>query len=194
MGNGEISKRVVIISVILFISAFGFALVSESTRSQGSLIFVNEIVKYDDGTYDCVYRGNLSIAFAAVTLLLLLVAQLIVTITTGCLFFARSAYKHGAVRTYAIVAFIISWLVFAIAFLCLIVGAIANHVHTNGHTTCEEVKSAVFAVGAAFTFLTMLMSILYYILISKASILAMPYAAGGPAYGGPPSVGLATYA
>ncbi len=66
-------------------------------------------MNYDDGTYDCVYRGNLSIAFAAVTLLLLLVAQLIVTITTGCLFFARSAYKHGAARTYAIVAFIISW-------------------------------------------------------------------------------------
>ncbi|CAK9276379.1 unnamed protein product [Sphagnum jensenii] len=193
MGNGEISKRVVIISFILFITAFGFALVSESTRSK-----VIETVRYDDGTYDCVYRGNLSIAFAAVTLLLLLVAQLIVTITTGCLFFARSAYKHGAVRTYAIVAFIISWLAFAIAFLCLIVGAIANRVHiNNGHTTCEEVKTAVFAVGAAFTFLTMLMSILYYVLISKASISAMPYGANGPAYGGqgnPPSVGLATYA
>jgi hypothetical protein len=85
----------------------------------------------------------------------------------------------------------------AVAFLSLILGAIANRVHINGDTTCEEVKSAVFAVGAAFTFLTMLMSILYYILISKASISAVPYGAGGPAYGGqgnPPSVGLATYA
>jgi hypothetical protein len=64
--------------------------------------------------------------------------------------------------------------------------------------TCEELKSAVFAIGAAFTFLTMLMSILYYILISKASISAVPYGTGGPAYygghGNPPSVGLATYA
>jgi hypothetical protein len=88
-------------------------------------------------------------------------------------------------------------LFFVVAFLSLIIGAIANRAHTNGDTSCEELKSAVFAVGAAFTFLTMLMSILYYILISKASISAVPYGAGGPAYGGqgnPPSVGLATYA
>jgi Na+-driven multidrug efflux pump len=88
-------------------------------------------------------------------------------------------------------------LFFAVAFLFLIVGAIANHAHSHANVTCEQLKSAVFAVGAAFTFLTMLMSILYYVLISTASISALPYGAGRPAYGGhgnPPSVGLATYA
>ncbi len=74
-----------------------------------SWLQVTSVTIYPDGTFECFYRGKSSIAFAAVALLLLLVAQLIVTITTRCLCCARSAYKHGAVRTYAIVAFIISW-------------------------------------------------------------------------------------
>ncbi|CAK9276381.1 unnamed protein product [Sphagnum jensenii] len=179
MGNGEMSKLVVVISLILFITAFGFALGAESKRSK-----VTSITIYPDGTFGCLYRGKSSIAFAAVALLLLLVAQLIVTITTRCLCCARSAYKHGAVRTYAIVAFIISWVFFATAFIFLIVGAIENHKHlTKPENVCAaELKSTVFALGAAFTFLTMLMSELYYILICKASISAEP-----------PSVGLAGY-
>jgi hypothetical protein len=71
---------------------------------------------------------------------------------------------------------------FATAFIFLIVGAIENHKHlTEPKNFCAtELKSTVFALGAAFTFLTMLMSELYYILICKASISAAP-----------PSVGLA---
>jgi hypothetical protein len=72
----------------------------------------------------------------------------------------------------------------AAAFFFLIVGAIANHEHlTRQNNICAmKLKSTVFALGAAFTFLTMLMSELYYILICKASISAVP-----------PSVGLAGY-
>ncbi len=71
---------------------------------------------------------------------------------------------------------------FATAFIFLIVGAIENHKHlTKPKNVCAaELKSTVFALGATFTFLTMLMSELYYILICKASISAAP-----------PSVGLA---
>ncbi len=60
---------------------------------------------------------------------------------------------------------------FATAFIFLIVGAIENHKHlTKPKNVCAaELKSTVFALGAAFTFLTMLMSELYCILIYKAS-------------------------
>jgi hypothetical protein len=73
---------------------------------------------------------------------------------------------------------------FAAAFFFLIVGAIANHEHlTRQKNICAlRLNSTVFALGAAFTFLTMLMSELYYILIWRASISAVP-----------PSVGLAGY-
>jgi hypothetical protein len=72
----------------------------------------------------------------------------------------------------------------AAAFFFLIVGAIANHEHLTGQNNiCAiELKSTVFVLGAAFTFLTMLMSELYYILICMASFSTMP-----------PSVGLAGY-
>jgi hypothetical protein len=192
MGNGRVSKLVVVISFVFFIIAFGLALGSEFKRSK-----VTKIDNNSDGTLECYYSGNISTGLAVAALLFLVVAQLFVTITTRCLCCATSAYKPGAARTFAVVAFIFSWLFFAVAFFFLIVGAIANHAHIHADVTCEELKSAVFAIGAAFTFLTMLMSILYYILISKASISAVPYGAGGPAYGGhgyPPSVGLATYA
>jgi hypothetical protein len=49
------------------------------------------------------------------------------------------------------------------------------------------VKKSIFAAGAALTFITMLLTELYYVLISKASSSA----AGS--FGGP-SVGMATYA
>ncbi|KAH8957257.1 hypothetical protein BDL97_07G082800 [Sphagnum fallax] len=189
MVNVEVSKLVVIISFVFFIIAFGLAVGAEYKRSK--------VTNIDYNTLDCYYSGNISTGLAVAALLFLVVAQLFVTITTRCLCCATSAYKSGAAHIFAIVAFVFSWLFFVVAFLSLIIGAIANRAHTNGDTSCEELKSAVFAVGAAFTFLTMLMSILYYILISKASISAVPYGAGGPAYGGqgnPPSVGLATYA
>jgi len=72
----------------------------------------------------------------------------------------------------------------AAAFFFLIVGAIANHkdLARQNNICALKLSSTVFALGAAFTFLTMLMSELYYILICKASISAVP-----------PSVGLAGY-
>jgi hypothetical protein len=64
----------------------------------------------------------------------------------------------------------------AAAFFFLIVGAIANNKDLTGQNNICALKldSTVFALGAAFTFLTMLMSELYYILICKASISAVP--------------------
>jgi hypothetical protein len=83
-------------------------------------------------------------------------------------------------------------LVFILAFLILLVGATANKIHTQGYynrnVTCQQVKKSLFIAGAFLTFITMVLSELYYILISKASSFAAPY--GGP----PPPIGLATYA
>ncbi len=83
-------------------------------------------------------------------------------------------------------------LVFILAFLILLVGATANEIHTRGYynrnVTCQQVKKSLFIAGAFLTFITMVLSELYYILISKASSSAAPY--GAP----PPPIGLATYA
>jgi hypothetical protein len=66
---------------------------------------------------------------------------------------------------------------FVVAQLCLIVGAALNKVHTTTHytfvdestLTCKEVRKSVFAAGAAFTFLTLLFSEIYYWALAKAS-------------------------
>lgn len=82
-------------------------------------------------------------------------------------------------------------LFFILAFAVLLAGASGNKIHTKGYisenVTCHQVKKSLFAAGAALTFLTMLLSELYYVLIMKAS--------SGGSYGGPtPSVGMSTYA
>jgi hypothetical protein len=84
-------------------------------------------------------------------------------------------------------------LFFIFSFAVLLAGASANQIRTKGFVneslSCEEVKKSIFAAGAALTFITMLLTELYYVLISKASSSA----AGS--YGGTnPSVGMATYA
>jgi hypothetical protein len=138
----------------------------------------------------CQYTPSTATGLAAGALLFLLIAQLFIMIVTRCLC-CGSAYTPGAARTFAVLAFIFSWLFFILAFAVLLAGASGNKIHTKGYisqsVTCHQVKKSLFAAGAALTFLTMLLSELYYVLIMKAS--------SGGSYGGPsPSVGMSTYA
>jgi hypothetical protein len=104
MGNGGLSKLVVVISFLFFIIAFGLALGSEFKRSK-----VTKIDHNSDGTLECYYSGNISSGLAIAAVLVLAVAQLFVAISTRCLCCATSAYKSGAAHVFAIVAFVLSW-------------------------------------------------------------------------------------
>lgn len=184
-GRGGASKLVLGISFVFFIIAFGLAIGAESQRSQATQ------TTDAAGYLICKYSATTATGLAVGALVCLLVAQLFITIVTRCLC-CGVAYSPGAARTWAVVAFIFSWLVFILAFLILLVGATANEIHTRGYynrnVTCQQVKKSLFIAGAFLTFITMVLSELYYILISKASSSAAPY--GAP----PPPIGLATYA
>lgn len=71
---------------------------------------------------------------------------------------------------------------FIIAELCLLVGARLNTIRTHAIVNfsdetddledelhCKQVKKSLFGAGAAFSFLTLLFSELYYVFITKAS-------------------------
>lgn len=84
-------------------------------------------------------------------------------------------------------------LCFIIAAATLLAGAAQNKIHTKGYgyitgptITCRQVRESLFAAGAAFTFLTMLFTEVYYVLISKARD-------SHDWQSSPPSVGMASY-
>jgi hypothetical protein len=183
--GGGASCLVMVFSFLFFIIAFGLAVGAETRRSQGK-----QVQSDATGLLVCQYTPSTATGLAAGALLFLLIAQLFIMIVTRCLC-CGSAYEPGAARTFAVVAFIFSWLFFILAFAVLLAGASGNKIHTKGYisqsVTCHQVKKSLFAAGAALTFLTMLLSELYYVLIVKAS--------SGGSYGGPsPSVGMSTYA
>lgn len=64
---------------------------------------------------------------------------------------------------------------FIIAGAALIAGASKNKIQTKGlfesagpNVTCKQVQKSLFAAGAAFVFITMLVTEIYYVLISMA--------------------------
>ena len=67
---------------------------------------------------------------------------------------------------------------FVIAEIFLLAGAVANNIRTTGEVdegvesqnevSCSQVRKAVFAIAVAFTFLTVLFSVVYYVLQSAA--------------------------
>jgi hypothetical protein len=70
-------------------------------------------------------------------------------------------------------------LTFVIAELCLLAGSVRNAYHTKyvsryveGTLPCARLRKGVFAAGAAFTFLTALLSELHYVFYAKARDVA----------------------
>ncbi|CAK9237516.1 unnamed protein product [Sphagnum troendelagicum] len=184
-GRAGASKLVLGISFVFFIIAFGLAIGAESQRSQATQ------TTDAAGYLICTYSATTATGLAVGALVCLLVAQLFITIVTRCLC-CGVAYSHGAAHRWAEVAFITSWLVFIMAFVVLLGGATTKKIHTQGYynsnVTCQQEMKSLFIAGAFLTFITMVLSELSYILISKASSSAAPY--GAP----PPPIGLATYA
>jgi hypothetical protein len=96
---------------------------------------------------------------------------------------------------------------FAIAEIFLIAGASENSLRTSGQvdmgtTTdnliyCRQVRKSIFAVGAAFSFLTMLCSIIYYFLLAKSEVKGQPWQQNSyqddPYIGNAPTVGMTAY-
>ncbi|KNA20562.1 hypothetical protein SOVF_050150 [Spinacia oleracea] len=85
------------------------------------------------------------------------------------------ALVPGGSRACAIILFIVCWLTFFIAEICLLAGSTRNAYHTKYRAfyedrapSCETLRKGVFAAGAAFTFFSAIVSNFYYVFYSKA--------------------------
>lgn len=167
---GSASIIVIGASTVFYLISFGLALGAMARRSQGDLTVVDE----DLGTLKCQYTTDIATGFAAGSFVFLLVAQVLVMIVTKCLC-CGSGYKPGGARLLGVILFIFSWIAFIISSSALLAGASQNKIQTKrlydpseGNITCKEVQKSLFAAASAFTFITMVMTEIYYVVISGA--------------------------
>ncbi|XP_047310252.1 uncharacterized protein LOC124913862 [Impatiens glandulifera] len=184
------ASKLLLITIFVFDAiAFGLAVAAEQRRSTA-------IIKKDpEGNYSyCVYDSDISTGYGIGALFLFLTSQVVIMVASQC-FCCGKALKPGGSRAWAVILFIICWVFFTIAEICLLAGSVRNAYHTKYRAifaneealSCEMLRSGVFAAGAAFVFLNCIVSQLYYVCFSKAR---ESYQFGGEAGNG---VGMSTY-
>ncbi|KAL6651620.1 hypothetical protein ACP70R_010545 [Stipagrostis hirtigluma subsp. patula] len=161
---------IIIVAVVLLFDVLAFVLaIGAERRRSSAYVSVDQA-----GRPYCVYSSDASTAYGVAALLLLLASQAVVMVATRC-FCCGRALSPGRWRAFSGICFIICWVTFVIAELCLLAGSVRNAYHTKyttwfreGPPQCAMLRKGVFAAGAAFTFLTALFVELHYLFYAKA--------------------------
>ncbi|XP_027356057.1 uncharacterized protein LOC113865585 [Abrus precatorius] len=181
------SKLLLITVFFLHLIAFALAVVAEQRRSTAKIVPDKEI------NYNyCVYDSDISTGLGVGAFLFLLASQVLIMVASHC-FCCGKPLNPGGSRALAVVLFIICWVFFFIAEMCLLAGSVRNAYHTRYRTmfteippSCQTVRKGVFAAGAAFTLFTGIVSEFYYINYSRARDSFQPH-------GGETGIGMGTY-
>ncbi|KAH7854840.1 hypothetical protein Vadar_018273 [Vaccinium darrowii] len=171
-------KAKVICSVVGFLgllsAALGFA--AEAKKIKASQIRIT--------TSSCTYPSSPALGLGFTAALALLVAQIIISTTTGCFCCRRGPYQANSNRTLAVICFVVSWITFVNAFLMLLSGAALNAHREEDNTylgtyACFYVKPGIFAGAAVLSLATVVLGIGYYLLLDSGKISNNSW--GGPA-------------
>ncbi|XP_061367288.1 uncharacterized protein LOC133310383 [Gastrolobium bilobum] len=183
------SKLLLVTVFVLDLIAFGLAVAAEQRRSTA------RIVQDRDVNYNyCVYDSDIATGFGVGSFLFLMVSQVLIMVASRC-FCCGKPLSPGGSRACAVIFFIICWVFFFIAEVCLLAGSVENAYHTKYRTlfvenppSCETVRKGVFGAGAAFIFFTLIVSEFFYVNYSSAREKFQPYGGGGET-----GVGMGTY-
>ncbi|KAJ6795939.1 uncharacterized protein M6B38_323605 [Iris pallida] len=161
-----ISIPLVVAVSFLHIFAFVLAIGAEKRRSTGKVV----PDEYDERTY-CAYDSDASTAYGMAAFAVVLVSHTLVNGVTRCLCFGKGLTGGGrGARCCAVSSFVVSWLSFVVAEICLIAGSARNAYHTKyvGYyakkdlESCASLRKGVFATAAAMLLISMVASLLYY--------------------------------
>ncbi|KAK8986344.1 hypothetical protein V6N11_009904 [Hibiscus sabdariffa] len=149
------SKLLLIAVLVLDLIAFGLAVAAEQRRSTA------KIVQDSETNYNyCVYDSDIATGYGVGAFLFLMASQALVMVASRCFCCGKALNPTGS-RAWAVILFIVCWLFFLIAEICLLAGSVRNAYHTKYRTifreqppSCETVRKGVFGAGAAFIFLT----------------------------------------
>ncbi|KAH0707107.1 hypothetical protein KY289_012183 [Solanum tuberosum] len=184
------ASKLLMLSVFVFdVIAFALAIAAEQRRSTATIQTDNEQVY----TY-CVYDSDISTGFGVGAFLFLMAGQILIMVASRCFCFGKPLSPGGS-RGCAVLLFVMCWVTFFIAEVCLLAGSVRNAYHTKYRSSllfndrpvsCETVRKGVFAAGAAFIFFTSIINKFYFISYSNAK-------GGAGPYGGEAGVGMAAY-
>ncbi|XP_044473133.1 uncharacterized protein LOC123201618 [Mangifera indica] len=182
------ASKLVLITVFVFdLIAFSLAVVAEQRRSTATIQ-----PDSDDNYNYCVYDSDSATGLGIGAFLFLMVSQILIMVASRCFCCGKALSPSGS-RAWAVILFITCWLFFLVAELCLFAGSVRNAYHTKYRTifvenppSCQTLRKGVFGAGAAFIFLTAIVSEFYYVCYSRARETF-------PAYGGQTGVGMGTY-
>lgn len=172
-------KIVVVCTVVgilgLVAAALGFA--AEAKRIKGSQVQFTS-------PSECVYPRSPALGLGLTAAVALMVAQIIINVSTGCICCRRGHHQSNSNWTLALVCFVVSWFTFVIAFLLLLTGAALNDQHGEeniyfGSYYCYVVKPGVFAGAAVLSLASIGLGILYYLTLTSTKNTNFP-PWGGP--------------
>ncbi|KAH7544176.1 hypothetical protein ACOSP7_030734 [Xanthoceras sorbifolium] len=183
------ASKLLLITVFVFdLIAFALAVAAEQRRTTAQV----QVDPEKNYNY-CVYDSDIATGLGVAGFLFLLASQALIMVASRC-FCCGKPLSPGGSRAWAVILFIVCWVFFFIAEACLLAGSVRNAYHTKYRTifnenppSCETVRKGVFGAGAAFVFLTALVSEFYYVCYSKARESFQPYGAGDT------GVGMGTY-
>ncbi|KAL0733314.1 hypothetical protein Bca4012_009524 [Brassica carinata] len=172
------SKLVVIIVFILDLIAVGLAIAAEQRRSVVSPILspLLSLLYRIEKTYEyCVYGTDIATSYGAGVFLLLCISQVLTMSASRCFCCGKSLNPSGS-RACPLILFLICWVFFLVAEVCLLAASIRNAYHTkyrkmwniDNPPSCEVIRKGVFAAGAAFALFTAIVSQFYYVCYSRA--------------------------
>lgn len=168
-------KALVICSVVGFLgllsAATGFG--AEGTRIKASQ------VEFSSAT-DCIYPRSPAMALGLIAALALMMAQIIINASTGCMCCQRSPYPSDSSWRVALICFVFSWFTFVIAFLLLLTGAALNDQRGEesmyfSSYSCYVVKPGVFAGGALLSFASVVLGLIYYLNMTSSKNRGDPW-------------------
>ncbi|WCJ26990.1 hypothetical protein M5689_008766 [Euphorbia peplus] len=159
------STLVLVIVFVLDLIAFSLAVAAEQRRNTAT------VIKETDYSF-CQYDSDIATGFGVGAILFLLASQLLIMAASRCLCCGKAMSPSGS-RACAIVLFIVCWVFFFIAEVCLLAGSVRNAYHTkyvwSEKSSCKELRKGVFGAGAAFVVFTGIVSELYYVSYSRAN-------------------------
>lgn len=161
-------KVIVVCSIVGFLgllsAATGFA--AEAKRIKGSQVQLTS-------PSTCTYPSSPAMGLGLTAAVALMVAQIIINATTGCICCKRGPHRSNSNWTLALICFVVSWFTFVIAFLLLLTGAALNDQHGEetmyfGNYYCYVVKPGVFAGAAILSLASVILGIVYYLVLNLA--------------------------
>ncbi|KAK6946749.1 DESIGUAL/Modifying wall lignin-1/2 [Dillenia turbinata] len=163
------SKLLLITVFILDLIAFALAVAAEQRRTTARVA-----TDYDKKYNYCVYDKDIATGLGVGAFFFLMLSQVFVMIASRC-FCCGKALSPGGSRAWATILFLLCWVTFFIAEICLLAGSVRNAYHTRYKTifgdnppSCQTLRRGVFGAGAAFVFFTGILSEFYYINYAKA--------------------------